>query len=149
TSRCGATVSVSVRFWYRGERLRTTSDDGSAFVRSVCARMRARVSGLRERPYPRMRLRGRASIPGDGGRLKAATRTGERPVTVGEVDPAVEKVLRSLEKQQRRPDFQDYKARFLNFAGDQCIRASMHERGAVYYGLSINTFLGADRFDAA
>jgi hypothetical protein len=66
-----------------------------------------------------------------------------------EVDPAVQKVLRSLEKQQRRPDFQDYKARFLNFAGDQCIRAAMHERGATYYGLSINTFLGADRFDAA
>jgi hypothetical protein len=64
-------------------------------------------------------------------------------------DPAIQKVLRSLERQARRPDFQDYRARFLNFCGDQCIRAAMHERGAVYYGLSINAFLGADRFDAA
>jgi hypothetical protein len=64
-------------------------------------------------------------------------------------DPAIQKVLRSLDRQARRPDFQDYRARFLNFCGDQCIRAAMHERGAAYYGLSINAFLGADRFDAA
>lgn len=64
-------------------------------------------------------------------------------------DPAIQKVLRSLERQSRRPDFQDYRARFLNFCGDQCIRAAMHERGAIYYGLSINAFLASDRFDAA
>jgi hypothetical protein len=64
-------------------------------------------------------------------------------------DPAILKTLRSLDRQSRRPDFQDYRARFLNFCGDQCIRAAMYERGAAYYGLSINAFLGADRFDAA
>ncbi|MGH7505126.1 MAG: hypothetical protein ACRELX_05730, partial [Longimicrobiales bacterium] len=58
-------------------------------------------------------------------------------------------VLRSLERQARRPDFQDYRARFLNFAGDQCVRGAMHERGSLYYGLSINAFVASERFDAA
>jgi hypothetical protein len=64
-------------------------------------------------------------------------------------DPVVRKVLRSIERQARRPDFYDYRARFLNFAGDQCVRTGMHERGSIYYGLSINAFVGSERFDAA
>jgi predicted Zn-dependent protease len=65
-----------------------------------------------------------------------------------DVDPAIEKRLRSLE-QQAEVALPGFDAQFYNRAGDLCVEAQDRPRALSYYGRAIDAYLRAGRYNAS